>query len=164
MHVNVARYEDIPNWLKLAAEVEFLFGPMVDDSGFHCALRKNMDRGTAYCVREDDGPPGTPLMGGVLFSPKPSKYEIGWLSVAQKWRRHGVGRLLVEHVFGLVQPPAEMVVISFGDEIEAGQPARKFYEHLGFRPAELASAGPQGGLRQIYGRVFLWIKRGESAA
>jgi len=93
-------------------------------------------------------------MGGLLFSPKPPKYEIGWLAVAQKWRRRGVGRLLVEHAFALVQPPAEMVVTTFGDDVEAGRSARTFYEQLGFEPAEVAPSGPEGGSRQIYRRVF----------
>jgi GNAT superfamily N-acetyltransferase len=154
MRVDVARCEDFPNWLDLASEVEPLFGPLVTDPRFHRALRKNIERGTAFCVREDDGPPGTSLMGGLLFSPKPPKYEIGWLAVAQKWRRHGVGRLLVEHAFALVQPPAEMVVTTFGDDVEAGRPARTFYEQLGFEPAEVAPLGPEGGSRQMYRRVF----------
>jgi ADP-ribose pyrophosphatase YjhB (NUDIX family) len=64
MRVDTAQLDDMPNWLALAAEVEPLFGPMVDDPGFTNALRANIQRGTACCVRENDGPPGTPLMGG----------------------------------------------------------------------------------------------------
>lgn len=154
MRVDLARYEDIANWLNLASEVEPLFGPLLTDPRFHRALRNHIERGTAFCVREDDGPPRTPLMGGLLFSPKPPQYEIGWLAVAQKWRRHGVGRVLVEHVLGLIQPPAEMVVTTFGNGIEAGQAARRFYEQLGFEPAELAPSSPEGESRQIYRHVF----------
>ncbi len=110
MRIRRAQLEDVPGWLALAAEVESLFGPLVEDAEFHRALRKNIARGTAYCVREGDGPPGTPLAGGLLFSPRPPAYRLGWLAVAGGWRRRGVGRALVEHALGLVRPPAEIVV------------------------------------------------------
>jgi GNAT superfamily N-acetyltransferase len=146
--------EDIPSWLRLAAEVESLFGPMVNDERFLSALRRNVERGTAFCIREPDGPPGVPLVGGLLFSPKPPIYCIGWLAVAENWRRQGAGCRLVNYVVGMVQPPAEMVVGTFGEDVEAGRPARRFYEGPDFRPAEPAPNGPEGGSRQIFRRVF----------
>ena len=79
-HVVVAHPEDIPAWLILATEVEPLFGPMVNDPSFHRALHKNIGRGTAFCVREADEPPGVPLLGALLFSPKLPFYTIGWLA------------------------------------------------------------------------------------
>ena len=85
MRVQTVISEDIPAWLKLAAEVEFLFGPMVDERGFHAALTKNISRGSAFCVRVDDGSVGSELMGGLLFSCRPPIYRIGWLA----WRRPG---------------------------------------------------------------------------
>jgi GNAT superfamily N-acetyltransferase len=155
MHVVVAQEADFAAWLHLAAEVEPLFGPMVAEPGFHRALTKNIARGTAYCIREDGGPAGTPLVGGLLFSPKPPLYTIGWLAVAQKHQRRGAARLLVEHVTALVQAPAEIVVTTFGPDSTAGQPARRFYERMGFRPAEMAPHGPEGASRQIYRRVLV---------
>src|SRR5258708_9400301 len=102
MQVEVAELRDIRSWLDLAAEVEALFGDMLDNHRFYDALLRNIDRRSAYCVRERDGPPGAPLMGGMLFSPcRPNrpKYRIGWLALADRWRRRGVGRRLVEHAF-----------------------------------------------------------------
>ena len=157
MLVQRAEPEDMPGWLALAAEVEPLFGPLVNDTGFHGALRKNIARGTAFCVREGDGPPGAPLAGGLLFSPHPPLYRIGWLAVSDACRRRGVGRALLEHALGLVQPPAEITVVTFGEDNAAGRPARRFYERLGFHAAEPAPAGPEGGSRQVYRRV---IERG----
>jgi GNAT superfamily N-acetyltransferase len=154
MRVECATIDDIPGWLSLAAEVEFLFGPMLGDPGFHDFLERNIGRGTALCVREHDGPPGSVLMGGLAFSAKPPLYRIGWLSVATPWRRAGVGRVLVEHTLDRVQVPAEVVVTTFGDDIKAGWPARAFYTSLGFHAAELAPIGPEGGSRQIFRRVF----------
>lgn len=83
MRVETATSEDIPPWLELAAEVEFLFGPMVDDPGFHAALTRNIARGSAYCVRADGGAAGATLMGGLLFSGRKPLYRIGWLAVGE---------------------------------------------------------------------------------
>jgi len=153
-HVVVAQPEDIPAWLILAIEVEPLFGPMGNDPSFHRALHKNIGRGTAFCVREVDGPPGVPLLGGLLLSPKPPIYTIGWLAVAQQHRRHGIGQRLIEHVVGLVEIPAEFVVTTFGGDNPAGEPACRFYERMGFHAAEPAPNGPEGGSRQIFRRTI----------
>lgn len=147
-----AEEADIPAWLALAAEVEPLFGPLVDEPAFLGALRRNIARGTAFCVREGDGPAGAALLGGLLWSPHPPLYRIGWLAVSARARRQGIGRRLVEHALRLVTPPAEIVVTTFGEECVEGQPARRFYEALGFRAAELAPDGPEGGSRQVFRR------------
>jgi GNAT superfamily N-acetyltransferase len=150
-----AELQDIPPWLVLAAEVEPLFGPLVEEPGFLRALRRNVERGTALCVRAGDGPPGAPLLGGLLYSPKPPIYTIGWLAVAGTARRSGIGRALVEHVFRLAELPAEFVVTTFGADRAEGLPARRFYERMGFHPAESAPDGPEGGSRQIFRRQML---------
>lgn len=142
MRVVRAQADDFRAWLDLAVEVEDLFGPMVNDAQFHSALREDIERGAAWCVREGDGPPGVPLAGGILFHARPPEYRIGWLSVAGKWRRQGVGTLLVKHLLSLVEPPAEVIVKTFQEGVEAGRPARQFYEKLGFRPAEQVAVGP----------------------
>jgi ribosomal protein S18 acetylase RimI-like enzyme len=148
--VALAQPEDFTAWLVLAAEVEALFGPLVGEPGFHGALHRNIERGTALCVRQADGPPGAPLCAGMLWSPKPPLYTIGWLAVAQQYRRQGLGRRLVERALGLVSAPAEVVVTTFGEDHSAGQAARRFYERLGFQPSEAAAPGPEGGTRQIF--------------
>ena len=150
-----AEREDIPAWLVLAAGVEPLFGPMVDEPRFMRSLRRNIARGTALCVREGGGLSGAPLLGGLLYSPKPPLYTIGWLAVTGACRRQGIGRTLVEHVFELAEPPAEFVVTTFGPERDEGAPARRFYLRMGFSSAEPAPDGLDGGSRQIYRRKTL---------
>lgn len=153
IYVALAQPADIPAWLHLAAEVESLFGPLVSDPGFHAALERNVRRQTSFCVREQRGAPGAPLMGGLLFSPSHAPhYQIGWLAVAQRWQRQGVAQALVEHCFGLIQSPAEVSVVTFGADNPAGRPARRFYEHMGFQVAEAAPDGLEGGTRQVYRR------------
>jgi len=153
--VETAQYRDVRGWLDLAAEVEWFFGDMLGSADFYRALLNTIERGTAFCVREGGGPPGAPLLGGLLFSPaRPDRPEchIRWLSVAERRRRAGVGAALVRHVFALVAPPAALSVITFGEEIEAGRAARRFYERMGFRAMEAAPDGPEGGSRQVYRR------------
>jgi hypothetical protein len=70
MRVQVAAYRDVRGWLDLVAEVEPLFGGMLDDPAFYQALLRNVARRTAFCVRAADGPPGAPLAGGLLVSPR----------------------------------------------------------------------------------------------
>lgn len=155
MRVDVAQEQDYDPWLDLAAEVEPLFGPLRDDATFHRALRNNIARGTAFCVREDDGPPGAPLLGGLLFSPaRPDRPEsrIGWLAIRAAWRRRGLGRLLVDHALGLVETPGPVTVVTFGDDGEAGRAAARFYERLGFRFVGAAAPGPEGGTRRTFRR------------
>jgi GNAT superfamily N-acetyltransferase len=155
MQVTMAVERDIPAWLALATEVEPLFGPLVHDERFRRALRRNIARGSAICMRAGDGAPGSALMGGLLLSAHPPRYQIGWLAVARAWRRQGVGRLLVQQALWRVRPPAEVSVVTFGPGVPGGDAARGFYAQLGFVPSEPAGAGPDGQPRQVYRR---WIR------
>ena len=152
MKVQIATRADIPGWLALASQVEFLFGPMVDQPDFHRALRKNIDRESAYCVREQDRSAGAPLMGGLFLSFR--EYHINWLSVDQQWRRRGIGTVLLEHVFDLIESPAELFVTTFGADNLEGQPARRFYKKMGFEPFAEAPPGPEGGSREVFRKSF----------
>jgi GNAT superfamily N-acetyltransferase len=150
MKVFTATPEDVPAWLCLAAEVEPMFGPLVGDPSFMRALDRNVARGSAFCVREGDGPPGAPLLGGLLFSAHPPEYRLGWFAVAARARRKGVGRCLVGHVLGLAARPAHVSVVTWGEDVAWAEPARRFYESLGFRPAEMTDPAADGTARQVY--------------
>lgn len=141
---------DLPAWRLLAAEVEPLFGPMVGQPEFEAALARKVERGLALCVREGGGLPGARLLGGLLWSAHPPHYRIGWLAVAARARRQGVGRRLVETALAWVIPPATVEVVTFGEDNPAGLPARRFYLAFGFQPAEPAAPGPEGGSRQVF--------------
>lgn len=152
MRICRAQREDLTPWLDLAAEVEPLFGPMVEDPVFQRALSRTISRGTAYCIREGDGSAGARLLAGLLLSPRPPVYRIGWLVVATSHRRSGLGSALVEHVVREIPPPAELVVITFGPRVRGGEPARRFYTRTGFTPAETVESGPSGTPRQAFRR------------
>jgi len=154
MRVQVAQPEDVSSWLGLAAQVEHLFGPMVNDPRFMSALMRNIERGSAFCIRESDGPAGAPLLAGVLFSARPPVFKIGWMAVSQSHRRHGLGTALLAHVTRLVETPAELSVTTFGPDVTGGEPAREFYLGAGFVPAEVTDNGPEGRSRQIFRKTM----------
>jgi GNAT superfamily N-acetyltransferase len=149
--IAVAEVADIPAWLVLAAEVEPLFGPMVADPLFHAALERAIRREMAFCVRDPGGLPGDPLLGGLLFSASHAPiYTIGWLAVAARARRHGIGRRLVARALALAVPPATVEVVTFVSEDVAGAPARQLYAALGFVPAERTTFPPSDAPRQVF--------------
>jgi GNAT superfamily N-acetyltransferase len=135
---------------------EYLFGPMVGDPKFIQAIEKSIDQSTAFCIRENDGTPGSCLLGGILFSSvgAPS-YKIGWLAVSSRARNKGLATDLLGHVLRVVNVPAEVSVTTFGDDIPDGQPARRLYQKFRFVPQEEPIPnGPEGGSRQKFKLVI----------
>jgi ribosomal protein S18 acetylase RimI-like enzyme len=152
MKIVQATMEDISGWLVLAAEVESLFGPMVDDPNFILALEKNINRKSALCVRENNGSAGSRLLGGMLFSSAHApNYKLGWLAVSMNARNKGIATALFNHVIGSVEIPSEIIVTTFGEDSLEGQPARRFYQKLGFvAMQDEVPNGPEGGSRQNF--------------
>ena len=156
MIVQIAQPDDYGAWLRLAGEVEDLFGAMVGEEAFQQTLLKNLQRGTALCVRAQDGSAGVDLLGGLFYSPKPPIYKISWLAVTQAWRRRGIGQTLVEAFLERVIPPAELVVTTFSAEMARGEAARRFYGKLGFQEAEIVYHDFRGKMEayQVFRRAY----------
>lgn len=149
MIVRGAAEQDIDGFLGLAAQVEHWFGPMVDDPGFHEAVREHIGRSAALLAVSPSGD----VLGGLLFGTGGSVHHVHWLVVAEAARGAGVGRaLMAEAMHRLPDGPATVEVITFGADhpgaVTSG--ARAFYEGLGFVPAEAAEPGPEGGSRQVF--------------
>ena len=154
MRVVVATPEDVDGWLHLAREVEVLFGPMVGRPEFNQALQRNLARATALCIRDANGPPGSPLLGGLLFSSQHPHYVISWLVVTSKVRSQGNGKALVEEAIRrFVSYPCTLELETFGPD-HPGARSRSFFERLGFHAVEDCPPGPDGGSRQ---RFRLWL-------
>ncbi len=151
--VRRAERADLEPWLDLAAEVEPLFGPMADDPVFRRVLLRNIARGTAFCVREEDAVAGSRLLGGLLLSPRPPLYRVGWLAVTESERRSGLGRALLARALDEVPAGADILVITFGPEVAGGESARAFYRKMGFTPCEMAEPAPSGAPRQVFRRT-----------
>jgi GNAT superfamily N-acetyltransferase len=145
--VRVAEEPDFPGFLGLAAQVEAWFGPMVEDPGFHDAVRKHIRRSMALVAVSPD------LLGGLLFGGTAPKYHVRWLVVSERARGSGVGRaLMAEAMRRFVPAPGTVEVVTFGADHPGASVsgARVFYERLGFVPAEVADPGPEGGSRQLF--------------
>lgn len=159
MVIGLAGERDLPGFLGLAAQVEHWFGPMVDDPGFSAAVVEHI-RGSKALVAVDVAPytkneavPQPLLLGGLLFGSDAPTYHIHWLVVSRRARGRGVGAaLMADAMKRYVTGPGTVEVVTFGADhpgsVDSG--ARVFYERLGFRPAESADPGPEGGSRQIY--------------
>lgn len=133
----VATERDFRPWLNLAAEVEDLFGTMVADTDFLKALQRNLDRGTAICIRSDEEDASYQLVGAALFSYKEEILKITWLAVGKNYRRKGVARKLIDRIFELA-PGARLVLVeTFTDSCQAGNSARELYLGYGFIPGEI---------------------------
>jgi GNAT superfamily N-acetyltransferase len=150
MEARAAERADFGPWLELAKEVEPLFGPMARDPIFQRALSRNIARGTAYCIRENDGGMGSRLVAGLLLSPRPPIYRIGWLVVTASERRSGLGRTLLHRALVGIEPPAEILVVTFGPDVPGGESARSFYRKMGFASGEMAEPAPNGASRQVF--------------
>ncbi|MDG4780940.1 GNAT family N-acetyltransferase [Micromonospora sp. WMMD961] len=149
MIVRRAEERDFNGFLGLAAQVECWFGPMVEDVGFHDAVRKHTLRSTAI-VATSGGPD---LLGGLLFATKAATHHVRWLVVSEGSRGTGVGRaLMAEAMRRFVRGPGSVEVVSFGADHPGAHAsgARVFYERLGFAPAETVEPGPEGGSRQVF--------------
>lgn len=136
MNVQTATPADFDPWLTLAREVEPLFGPMVDEPGFHAALTAAIERGQAFCIRAEDGS----LCGGILIDP--AAKEIAWLVVAERWQGHGYGRALLAHALTHLNPDQDICVTTFAPGIPEGQAARQLYQRFGFADHQPGSPTP----------------------
>jgi GNAT superfamily N-acetyltransferase len=134
---------DLTSWLELVQEVEPLFGAMPD---FAAHARRALDRGSALVVRDRDDT----VLGAALLSHGPADHEIDWLAVRADARRRGVAHALLAAIMARWPPPDDIEVVTFGPHVSDGQPARALYESVGFRPAEILPAGPDGGSRQRF--------------
>jgi GNAT superfamily N-acetyltransferase len=151
MIVRLAREDDLAGFLELAGQVEHWFGATAEDAEFRAAVLRHIGRGTALVARSA----GAEVLGGILFGSNPPVYRVRWLVVAEQARGHGIGRALIaDAVRRYVPAPGTLEVVTFGLDhpgaVVGG--ARAFYEKLGFRPAEEAAPGPEGGSRQVYRR------------
>jgi GNAT superfamily N-acetyltransferase len=160
MMVRLAEERDFPGFLGLAAQVEHWFGPMVEDAGFHDAVRDHIRRNAALVAvpseQDTDPHPGTDLLGGLLFGADAPVHHIHWLVVSRQARTGGVGRELVrDAMHRWVRGPADVEVVTFGADHPGASAsgARVFYERLGFTPAEAVAPGPEGGSRQLFRRA-----------
>ncbi len=137
--IRKAAGHDVEGWVRLAREVEPLFGPMVEDPGFRDALAGAIDAGIAWCVTDGgaDGPAGI-----VVVDPEINGIE--WLAVGSVHRGKGYGRALISHAVSVLDRTRDVRVQTFAPGIAEGEAARKLYLGAGFIDVEDAGKNPAG--------------------
>ncbi len=137
MKVEIAKIEDMGNWLKLAKEVEPFFGPMSEEISFQSALKDLIEQKQAFCIRENQE-----FCGAIAISKNDN--EILWFAVSQTYKGKGYGRILLDFAIKNLDNSKNIFVQTFAEGIEVGEPARKLYQSFGFidiKPGEINPAG-----------------------
>lgn len=142
IRVRFSTTDDTRGWLRLAGQVEHLFGPMVDDSSFCEALVKAISSRRALCVGGTDREGEGILRGGIVVSLEEN--EILWFAVEEKSRAQGIGKALMEEALHILDTARPIKVTTFDRSTEAGIPARRLYERFGFRDVFPAGPNPAG--------------------
>jgi len=141
--VRPASMSDYSDWLKLAEEVEPLFGPMTADPDFCEALKQAILGRTAFCLTESQSSErGRLFLGGIVISREAN--EILWLAVVQHRRGQKAGATLLSEAMSHLDPTRPITVTTFDKTVEAGTPARRLYESFGFRDSVAAGPNPAG--------------------
>ena len=130
MRVDPLTPDMMPSLVKLAREVEPLFeGPMAEDKGFHEFIRRKIARHEALVVCDEKQ--SDELIGLIAFSH--NNNAISWFAVFEKHRGRGIGTRLLAQALNELDSKKEISVITFREDNEAGNPARKLYQKFGFK-------------------------------
>jgi len=141
--VRLSTPNDYLDWLELAKEVEPLFGPMVDDPIFCDGLMKAILEANAFCVTDGGGNERISLFhGGIVISKETN--EIVWLAVTQQSRGKKIGAALLHTAVKQLDHTRPITVTTFDQKIEAGIPARRLYQSVGFHDSVAAGLNPAG--------------------
>ncbi|MEN6622132.1 MAG: GNAT family N-acetyltransferase [Smithella sp.] len=124
--VRLTTMNDFPEWLKLAREVEPLFGPMADEPEFLFGLRLVILEGNAFCFAEKK----ENFFGGIVISKGTN--EIVWLAVVKHSRGCKIGTALLSEAIKHLDHTNPIMVRTFDKAAEAGIPARRLYKSFGF--------------------------------
>lgn len=93
-------------------------------------VQKNLDRGTALCVRDGD------LLAAVLLF-SPGKNVLSFLAVRPAYRRLGLGTGLIKLMLEKLPGDRDVTVTTFREEDPKGPAARGLYRRAGFEAGEL---------------------------
>ncbi|SEM71712.1 Acetyltransferase (GNAT) family protein [Syntrophus gentianae] len=141
--VRLSTLNDYSDWLKLAKEVEPLFGSMTEDPIFCNSLRQAILKGNAFCITESaNDKSGELFLGGIVISKEAN--EIVWFAVLQHSRGKKIGTTLLSEVMKQLDYTRPITVTTFDRTIEAGTRARRLYESFGFRDSIGAGPNPAG--------------------
>lgn len=129
---------DLNNWLKLAEEVEYLYGPMTESEEFVAALDNCIKEQNAYGVIHTNGE-----LAGIIAIDRVNN-EIAWLAVSIKYRGNNYGDMLVKKAIAELSIKGDIYVQTFADNIKEGTAARVIYLKNGFVDFKDSGRNPAG--------------------
>ena len=138
MTIRLVTNEDLEAWLKLAKEVEPLFGKMVECNEFNEGIKETIAKKSAFCVTDTNNE-----IGGIIAVDK-SQNEIVWLAVHKKRRSKGFGLKLLKAAIDNLDHFRPIYVQTFCAGTTEGKAARHLYEQFGFIDYKNAGKNPAG--------------------
>ena len=145
MRILCASSADFDAWIALAREVEHLFGPMADKVSFRKALQQAIFSRNAFGIKAEDpeAHAGNGLLkGGIVVSRESN--EILWFAVSERFRGHGLGRMLLQFALDHLNLQKCVMVQTFHGSVADGQAARRLYADFGFVDHEDGGLNPAG--------------------
>lgn len=121
--------KDIPIWMSLVEVVKDKF-PGLEIDGYINTLKKNIERQTALCVKQDNH-----ITGVLLFSPK--KSCLSCMAVHPDYRGQGIATALIDKMLMLMPQDKDITVTTFRSDDEKGTAPRALYKKFGFEEAEM---------------------------
>ena len=136
--IRLAVLSDVTAWLEIAAEVEKLFGNMVDDENFVKGITKSIDEKSALCAMHTDG-----SVAGIIALDIPGN-EIAWLAVKHSFRGYGYGSALLNAALERLDKTKPIYVQTFSSAYSENCAARKLYTRHGFVDYKESGKNPAG--------------------
>lgn len=136
--IRLLKESDYVVWLEIAAEVESLFGPMVQNQGFQDGIKICIQKGDAYCKMNRDG-----TVAGIIAIDR-TQNEISWLAVRKQYRGNHFGDELLKKAISELLENGDIYVQTFSDDHEMGKHARNIYLNNGFIDFKTAGKNPAG--------------------
>jgi GNAT superfamily N-acetyltransferase len=124
--------------MRLASEVEPLFGPMVDSEEFSFGIKECIRNRLAYGIENENCE-----LAGIIAIDR-GKNEILWLVVGMKFRGKGYGYQLVQKAVEELEDNGDIYVQTFSENIDEGKSARMIYKRNGFTDLKEAGKNPAG--------------------
>jgi len=134
--IRLLTHYDLAAWLKLAKEVEHLFGPMTDSEDFKNGIKQCIENKNAYGMENSDG-----VLAGIIAIDR-ERNEILWLAVGQQFRGNNYGDRLIKKAIDLMQSNGNIFVRTFAENMDEGKAARSIYEKNGFKFLKGAGKNP----------------------
>lgn len=130
--------KDINAWLKIAKEVEPLFGQMVVCKDFENGIKAAISDSAAFCIiNEEDEVQGIIAVNKV-------ENEIAWLAVGKEHRGKGYGFRLIKAGVESLDNKKPIFVHTFAPSEKAGAAARQLYKRFGFIDDRECGKNPAG--------------------